>query len=131
MPQIAIIEVAEFKRAGYYDDYDITAVVRSITDWSVVTDHEYELIKKYLPLKYPDHQLITRLDGPLRTPELIIEFLDEAKKEEAERQAKEARAAAKRAEKKKRDELKAIKDAQAKEEAERNLLKELQEKYGN
>jgi hypothetical protein len=99
-----------------YDDYD--TVIKSITEWSEVTEKEYEVLRKWCN-RQSYYLLLERVD---LTPTGLTEILEKAAKEDAEektRRQKQIETAEKRA-----NALKAKKEAK-----EKKLLEELSKKY--
>jgi hypothetical protein len=77
-----------------YNDYDDTysKVANSITDWTEVTDEEYDLLVK--AQRYDCHDFFTIIERPIDEPKFIAnsvaDYVKWAKKEQDKRDAEEA-----------------------------------------
>ena len=103
-----------------YSDY--TKVIESITNWSEVTEEEFQLLKKY-QYKNSHIQVLERLDVGGMIPNTVEEYLQKAKTEEEKRIKAEA-------EKTRKAEAARLKKLANKEAQEKDLLKKLMEKHG-
>lgn len=121
MKKIAIITFVDTYK-NYQDDYDCDKIVDSITEWSEVTQEDYDILVKE-ENRSRNFFVIERLDADQKfIPKTVAEYLKQAKAE-AEKKLKAEQAAK---EKKLAAELK----KKAKTEAlELDLLRKLQEKH--
>ena len=121
MKKIAIITFVDTYK-NYQDDYDCDKIVDSITEWSEVTQEDYDILVKE-EARSRNFFVIERLDAdPKFIQKTVAEYLKQAKAE-AEKKLKAEQAAK---EKKLAAELK----KRAKTEADEiELLRKLQEKH--
>ena len=125
MREIAIVKF-DTRTVGY-DDRETYAA--SITNWSKVTDDEYNLLNKFLQ-SHHDYALIERVDNPTTLPTILEEVMVLAKKDEErlerERQKREAK---KKAQQEKSRKAQAA-AAEKKREEERKEYERLRALYG-
>lgn len=118
MKEVAIIDCS----SSSYDNYE--KIINSITDWSVISDADFAILRKAVARKY-NLTLIERKDRDEKfIPALIADYIKlekaEQEKEEKEKEERERKRAANALKKK------------AKTEAdEKKLLATLLEKHGN
>jgi len=119
MKEVAIIDL--YDRDGY-DNFN--KIVNSITDWSVVSDEDFALLRKAVARKY-ELTLIERKDRDEKfIPTLIADYI-KLEKAEQEQEEKE------KAERERRREANALKKKAKTEANEKKLLVALLEKHGS
>lgn len=124
MRKIAIIISKEFDIPyNYGDDYYHIELIKSVTDWSIVTDEEYLMLQGYSKKSNPQYFVIER---PIDEAAFITKTIEAYKKEAAIAKKEQEKRRALEEKKKKEKEMK----KRAKTEAEeRALLEELEKKY--
>lgn len=115
--QIAIIHA---ECGSEYSDY--TSVIKSITNWSEVTEKEFWTLKAYQRNK-SYITILERIDVGEMIPNTVAEYLQKAKDEEAKHIKADA-------EKKRKAEAARLKKLAKSEADEKELLKQLLEKHG-
>ena len=118
MREIAICTVRELYN---YDDY--TKIIDSITDWTEVTDEEYNLLVKFS--NNYNWSVIERLD---KKPNFVLNTV-KAALEEVRREEERRRVEKEKADKRKQERL--LKKKAKDEAAEKELLEQLLAKHGN
>lgn len=119
MKEVAIIDLYDMYG---YDNFN--KIVNSITDWSVVSDEDFALLRKAVARKY-ELTLIERKDRDEKfIPTLIADYI-KLEKAEQEQEEKE------KAERERRREANALKKKAKTEANEKKLLVALLEKHGS
>lgn len=125
MREIAIVKFDT--RNVNYDDQETYAA--SITNWSKVTDEDYNRLSRFLQSHY-DYALIERVDNPSTLPTILEEVMVLAKKEEERlEREREKREAKKKAQQEKSRKAQAA-AAEKKREEERKEYERLRALYG-
>lgn len=119
MKEVAIID---WSYASSYANYD--KIVNSITDWSVVSDEDFALLRKAVSRKH-ELTLIKRTDrDETFIPTLIADYIKLEKAEQEQEEKAKAERERKRA-------ATALKKKEKTEADEKKLLATLLEKHGN
>lgn len=115
-------KIAILKEYNFYDDEYCRKLIESISDWTEVSDDEYNSLVRWQVKG--DYTVITRLDSDEFIKKSVQDYLKWAEAEE-KRKSVEAENRARKREEKERQKL-----AKA-EEAEKKLFKELSKKYAS
>ncbi len=79
MKEIAILDVT-CNYNDYYGDNQLDDIISAkITEWTTVSDGDYNILKNYLAKKR-DLIMITKLDPKVIIPKMISDYLSDAKK---------------------------------------------------
>lgn len=119
--KIAIITTEDNYSSNFDDDYKIVAT--SISDWTEVTEAEYQLLLKFGVQRYKFKVIERPSDEESFVKKTVAQYMIEAEKE-----AKQV--AAQREKERKRKEDAAAKREAKRKQLELNQLRKLAEKYG-